>query len=41
MSASLWISIVVGLVVGFLAQRTRLCFAGGWRDLFLVKLEDR
>ncbi|MFC1901002.1 YedE family putative selenium transporter [Chloroflexota bacterium] len=37
MNASLWISIVVGLVVGFLAQRTRMCFVGGWRDIFLVK----
>ncbi len=37
MSASLWIATVVGLVVGFLAQRTRMCFVGGWRDLFLVK----
>ena len=37
MSASLWVSIVVGLGVGFLAQRTRICFAGGWRDLFLVR----
>lgn len=31
------IALVVGLVVGFLAQRTRMCFVGGWRDLFLVK----
>lgn len=37
MSASLWIAIVVGLVIGFLAQRTRMCFVGGWRDLFLVR----
>jgi YedE family putative selenium metabolism protein len=31
------VAVAVGLVVGFLAQRTRMCFAGGWRDLFLVK----
>jgi len=37
MFAPLWIAMVVGLVVGFLAQRTRMCFVGGWRDLFLVK----
>jgi YedE family putative selenium metabolism protein len=37
MHASLWVSVVVGLGVGFMAQRTRMCFAGGWRDLFLVK----
>ena len=37
MHASLWISVVVGLVVGVLAQRTRICFVGGWRDLLLVR----
>ena len=31
------IALVVGLAVGFLAQRTRMCFVGAWRDLFLVK----
>jgi YedE family putative selenium metabolism protein len=31
------VAVVVGLVVGFLAQRTRMCFAGAWRDIFLVK----
>jgi len=35
--APLGISLVIGLVVGFAAQRTRMCFVGGWRDLFLVK----
>lgn len=34
---ALWISIIVGLVVGVLAQRTRMCFAGGWRDLIMVR----
>lgn len=34
---ALWISLVVGLGVGILAQRTRMCFAGGWRDLILIK----
>lgn len=37
MYAALWISLLVGAVIGFLAQRTRMCFVGGWRDLFLVK----
>jgi len=37
MFAPIAISIVVGLVVGFLAQRTRMCFVGAWRDIFLVK----
>jgi YedE family putative selenium metabolism protein len=35
--APLIISLVVGLIVGALAQRTRMCFVGAWRDLFLVK----
>ncbi|HAZ32006.1 MAG TPA: YedE-related selenium metabolism membrane protein [Dehalococcoidia bacterium] len=37
MHAALWISLLAGLGVGILAQRTRLCFVGGWRDLFLIK----
>ena len=37
MFVPLGVSLVVGLVVGFMAQRTRMCFVGGWRDLFLVK----
>ena len=27
----------VGLLVGFMAQRTRLCSVGAWRDIFLVR----
>ena len=37
MFAPLAVSLVVGLVIGFLAQKTRLCFVGGWRDLFLTR----
>ncbi|MFC1919070.1 YedE family putative selenium transporter [Chloroflexota bacterium] len=37
MFAPLGIALIVGLVVGFLAQRTRMCFVGGWRDIFLVR----
>jgi YedE family putative selenium metabolism protein len=37
MHASLAIALVVGLIIGFLAQKTRMCFVGGWRDLSLVK----
>jgi YedE family putative selenium metabolism protein len=37
MHAPLIISLVAGLAVGFIAQRTRMCFVGGWRDIFLVK----
>ncbi|MBQ9341973.1 MAG: YedE-related selenium metabolism membrane protein [Lachnospiraceae bacterium] len=35
--AAIAISLVAGLVVGVLAQRTRLCMVGGFRDLFLFK----
>jgi len=35
--APIAVSLVVGLGAGFLAQRTRMCFVGGWRDIFLVK----
>jgi len=34
---ALGISLAAGLGVGFLAQRTRLCFVGGWRDLVLIR----
>ena len=34
---ALWVSLVVGLGVGMLAQKTRMCFVGGWRDLFMVR----
>ena len=37
MFAPLAVALVIGLVVGFLAQRTRMCFVGAWRDIFLVK----
>ncbi|MFC1926902.1 YedE family putative selenium transporter, partial [Chloroflexota bacterium] len=37
MAAPIAISVVIGLAVGFLAQRTRMCFVGAWRDIFLVK----
>jgi len=37
MHAALWISLIVGLGVGVLAQRTRMCFVGGWRDLMMVR----
>ena len=30
------ISLAAGLLVGFFAQRSRLCFAGGFRDLLLM-----
>ena len=35
--APLSVALAVGIIAGLLAQRTRMCFMGGWRDLFLVK----
>ncbi len=35
--APLWISLGAGIVIGLIAQKTRMCFAGGWRDIFLVR----
>jgi YedE family putative selenium metabolism protein len=35
--AAMGISLLAGLLIGALAQRTRLCFMGAWRDLFLVR----
>jgi len=35
--ASLLISLIAGVGIGFIAQKTRMCFAGGWRDIILVR----
>ena len=35
--APVWLSIVAGLVIGFLAQRTRFCTVGGIRDVVLMR----
>ena len=35
--AAVWISLLAGLIVGGLAQRTRLCMVGGIRDTILFK----
>jgi YedE family putative selenium metabolism protein len=35
--AAFGISLGAGLILGFLAQRTRMCFVGAWRDLFLIR----
>ena len=32
-----YVSLVIGFVFGFLAQRSRMCFIGGWRDFFLIR----
>ncbi|MER1993101.1 MAG: YedE family putative selenium transporter [Eubacteriales bacterium] len=37
MHAAAWISLLAGVVVGGLAQRTRLCMVGGIRDAVLFK----
>lgn len=37
MHAPVWIALIAGLIVGALAQRTRLCMVGGIRDLVLFK----
>ncbi len=37
MHAAIWIAALVGLGVGVMAQKTRMCFVGGWRDLIMVR----
>jgi len=37
MYAPLWVSLAVGLAVGFLAQRSRFCTMGAFRDLLLFR----
>jgi hypothetical protein len=37
MAAPIWASLGAGLAVGCLAQRSRMCFAGGIRDLLLIR----
>ena len=37
MHAPILLSLIIGLLVGGLAQRTRLCMAGGIRDIILLK----
>ncbi len=34
---AIWVSLVVGMAVGVLAQRTRLCTMGAFRDVVLVR----
>lgn len=35
--APIWIALAAGLIVGALAQRSRMCMAGGIRDALLIK----
>jgi len=37
MHAPIWISLIAGLIVGALAQRTRMCTVGGIRDMIMFK----
>jgi YedE family putative selenium metabolism protein len=37
MHANLWLALVIALVIGAFAQRSRLCMAGGLRDAFMLK----
>ncbi|MBQ9992087.1 MAG: hypothetical protein IJP33_01515, partial [Firmicutes bacterium] len=31
------ISLLAGLMIGMIAQKSRMCFIGGWRDFFLIR----
>lgn len=35
--APVWIALLAGLVIGGMAQRSRMCMAGGIRDAFLIR----
>ncbi|NLC88630.1 MAG: YedE-related selenium metabolism membrane protein [Clostridiaceae bacterium] len=37
MQAPIWIALLLALVIGVLAQRSRLCQMGGFRDLIMLK----
>jgi YedE family putative selenium metabolism protein len=37
MFVPLVVALAIGLLVGFMAQRTRLCSVGAWRDIFMVR----
>ncbi|NLF79833.1 MAG: YedE-related selenium metabolism membrane protein, partial [Clostridia bacterium] len=37
MRAPIWLALIAGLIVGVLAQRSRLCMVGGIRDVILFK----
>ena len=32
-----WIGLILGLVIGYVAQRSRYCIMGSFRDLILFK----
>ena len=37
MHAPIWISLIIAIIIGFLAQRTRFCTMGAFRDLFIIR----
>ncbi len=37
LAVSIPVALVVGLAFGIVAQRTRMCFVGGWRDIIMVR----
>lgn len=40
MHAPIWIALAGGLLVGIVAEKSRMCFAGALRDIFLIKNFD-
>ena len=40
MHAPIWIALIGGLIFGAFAQKSRMCFAGSIRDIFLMKNFD-
>ena len=37
METYVWATLIIGFIAGFLGQRSRMCFVGGIRDLYLIK----
>lgn len=40
MHAPVWLALAAGLIIGGMAQQSRMCMAGGIRDIFLIKNFD-
>ena len=37
MHASIWLALILSFAVGVIGQRSRICMAGGFRDVFMIK----
>ena len=37
MHADIWLALILSLAVGVIGQRSRICMAGGFRDVFMIK----